>query len=125
MRRLRGVDAAFLYGETPRTAMHTLRTSILDLSKSPTGYSFEQARQVIRNRIHRLPPLRWRLVWVPFSLHHPLWAEDPIFELDYHVRRIVAPSPGGRKELCGVISKIADGLLDYGRPLWEVYLGAC
>ena len=38
-------------------------------------------------RLHLAPPFRRRLVEVPFGLHHPLWIEDPDFDLDFHIRR--------------------------------------
>ena len=50
---------------------------------------------VVEERIHLVPPLRRRVVRVPFGLHHPVWVEDPDFDLDYHLRRASLPAPGG------------------------------
>src|SRR5438105_1093483 len=122
MRRLRGIDAVFLYGETPRTHMHTLKISVLDPSAAPSGYSFEGVKATMARRIHRLPPFRQRLRWVPFGLHYPLWVDDPDFDLDYHLRRMAVPPPGGVKEMCQVISEIAEWPLDRSRPLWEIWM---
>ena len=66
---------------------------IYDPSTMPGGYSFEKLKELIADRLHLVPPFRRRLVEVPFQLHHPVWVEDPDFDLDYHVRRIGCPAP--------------------------------
>ena len=67
MERLTGLDAGFLYMETPTQHMHTLKIAILDPSTVPGGYSFERVKEVLRERLHLLPPFRRRLVEVPFE----------------------------------------------------------
>ena len=94
MERLTGLDASFLYLETPTTHMHVAMTMIFDPSTMPGGYSFEQVKEFIGAALHLVPPFRRRLVEVPFRLHHPLWVEDPDFDLDYHIRRIGGARPG-------------------------------
>ena len=59
---------------------------------------------------------------VPFGLHHPLWVEDPSFDLDYHVRRVAIPSPGGPQELADMAAEIASWPLDKTRPLWQMWV---
>ena len=122
MQRLTGLDAGYLYMETPTLHMHTLKVSVLDPSTVPGGYSFSQVREELGRRLHLLPPFRRRLVEVPFGLNHPVWIEDPDFDLDWHVRRIVAPAPGGQREFCEIISDIASHQLDRRRPLWEIWV---
>jgi WS/DGAT/MGAT family acyltransferase len=122
MQRLSGMDAAFLYLETPAGHMHVAMTGIYDTSTMPGGYSFDAVKEHIRSRLHLVPPFTRRLVEVPFQLHHPVWVEDPNFNLDYHVRRIAAPSPGGRRELGELAAQIASVPLDRTRPLWEAWV---
>jgi WS/DGAT/MGAT family acyltransferase len=122
MERLTGLDAGFLYMETPTQHMHTLKIAILDPATVPSGYRFEQVKEVLSERLHLLPPFRRRLVEVPYNLHHPVWIEDPDFDLDYHVRRVAVPAPGGQEELDELISQIASHQLDRRRPLWEVWV---
>jgi diacylglycerol O-acyltransferase len=122
VQRLSGLDATFLYMETPTNHMHVASLIVLDPSTAPEGYSFEKARALVENRLPLLGPFRRRLVEVPFGLHHPIWIEDPDFDLDYHVRRAAIPAPGGRKELEEFASQVMARPLDRSRPLWEMYI---
>lgn len=122
MERLTGLDASFLYNETPTLHMHTLKYTVLDVSTVPGGYSFERFRHELERRLHLLPPFRRRIVEVPGQLHHPVWIEDPAFDLGYHVRRIGVPPPGGRDEMDATVADIASWPLDRSKPLWEIWV---
>lgn len=122
MERLTGMDATFLYIENPSSHMHVAMTGIYDVTTMPGGYSFQAIKDTIAERLHLVPPFYRRLVEVPFRLHHPVWVDDPNFNLDYHVRRIGCPAPGGRRELAEVAAQIASIPLDRTRPLWEAWV---
>jgi len=122
MERLSGLDASFLYFETPSMHMHVAITAILDPSTMPDGYHIDRIKEGIASRLHLVPPFRRRVVEVPFRLHHPLWVEDPHFDIDYHIRRVAVPSPGGHRELAEVAAQIASTPLDRRRPLWELHV---
>ena len=59
---------------------------------------------------------------MPFGLHHPLWIEDPDFDLDYHIRGTALPSPGTREQLSTLVGRLVALPLDRTRPLWEVWV---
>jgi diacylglycerol O-acyltransferase / wax synthase len=122
MQRLTGQDAAFLYNETPDQHMHTLKIAVLDPRSIPGGYSFELVKHNLAARLHLLPSFRRRLVPVPLQIHHPVWIEDPGFDLDHHIHRAALPAPGGREELDELISDVAGTPLDRSRPLWELWV---
>ncbi len=122
MERLTGLDAAFLYLETRTHHMHVAMTMVLDPSTVPGGYSFERLKEFIGGRVHLVPPFRRRLMEVPLNLAHPVWIEDPHFDLDFHIRRIGCPAPGGRRELGEMAGQIASSPLDRTRPLWELWV---
>lgn len=117
-----GVDAGFLYMETPTLHMHTLKVSIVDVSEVPGGYSFPMIKDEIMARLHLLPPFRRRVLQVPFQLHHPLWVEDRDIDPDRHVFLDRVPAPGGMAELEEVIGRIASTPLDRSVPLWELHV---
>jgi hypothetical protein len=50
-----------------------------------------------------------------------MWLEGCEVDLDYHLRRVRVPAPGGRRELDAVISRIASTPLDRTKPLWEFH----
>ncbi|HZU72437.1 MAG TPA: wax ester/triacylglycerol synthase family O-acyltransferase [Acidimicrobiales bacterium] len=122
MQRLTGLDASFLYLETPTNHMHVASTTVFDPNTVPGGYSFDKVRDLVRERLPLLPPFRRRLVEIPFGLHHPLWIEDPDFDLDYHLRRAALPAPGGAVELAQFAADVMGRPLDRSRPLWEMYV---
>jgi WS/DGAT/MGAT family acyltransferase len=102
--------------------MHTLKIAVLDPAGVEGGYTFERVKEVLAERLHLLPPFRRRLVQVPAGLSHPVWIEDPDFDLDWHVRPAVAPAPGDLRALSQVCSDIASRPLDRSRPLWEIWV---
>ena len=127
MQSLAGMDAAFLALETPTTPMHIGVVLVLDppegtrsLFSPSTRYA--QIRRVIQQRLHLIPPLRQRAVRVPFGLHHPVWVDDPDFDLDDHLSRASLPSPGGQSELDAFVAGVMSRQLDPDRPLWEMHL---
>lgn len=122
MERMRGMDASFFYLETPDQHMHVVGTLILDPSTMPGGYSFETIKQTFAERLHLLPPFRRRPVFVPFSLGHPVWVEDPDFDIDQHMHRIGAPAPGSLEDLAEIVGHIASTPLDRSRPLWDLWV---
>lgn len=121
MKRLNGMDAMLLYSETPNLHTHTLKVAVIDASNCADGYDFDAFRRTVARRLPLLDPLRYRLIDIPWRLHHPMWLEDCPVDLDYHLRRVRVPAPGRRRELDRVIGEIASTPLDRSRPLWEFH----
>ncbi len=122
MERLTGLDGAFLALESPTTHLHILGAMVFDPSEVPGGIGFPQIRTWVGDRVPLVPPFRMRMVEVPFGFRHPAFAEDPAFDLDFHVRRAGLPCPGGREEFAALVADIASRPLDRGRPLWEFHV---
>jgi diacylglycerol O-acyltransferase / wax synthase len=127
MERLSGLDASFLYIESPTQPLHVCSILELDTSTVPGGYSFEHLRDELALRIAAIPEFRAKLADSQFNLDYPVWVDDDAFDLDRHLRRISLPSPGGRRELADVCGHIAAAPLERGRPLWEMWVieGVC
>jgi WS/DGAT/MGAT family acyltransferase len=122
MQRLSGLDAAFLAMETPAAHMQVLGVAVVDPSTAPDGFSYESVSRLLEARLHLIPPLRHRLVEVPFQLGPPSWIDDPDFDLYYHLRRAALPAPGGPEELTAFVADVASRPLDRSRPLWEAWV---
>jgi len=121
VKQLSGLDASFLYMETPNTYGHV---SGLAIYERPDGDfdPFQAAYDRFDALIGRLEPMRRRLVEVPFKLDHPYWIDDPDFDLNYHVRHIGLAPPGGADQLAEQVARIVGRRMDRSRPLWEAYV---
>ena len=59
---------------------------------------------------------------MPFRLGHPVWVDDPEFDIDNHLRRAALPSPGGMRELAEFAADVDSRQLHRDRPLWEMWI---
>jgi diacylglycerol O-acyltransferase len=115
-----GLDASFLYFETPTMHMHVLGTILLDPSTAEGGWSPQDVADLLRERLELLPPFRRRLQQSTLRLHHPVWLDVAHVDVDAHLSARVCPQPAGMRELAGVVAEFAGSKLDRRRPLWEV-----
>jgi diacylglycerol O-acyltransferase len=122
MERLSGLDASFLYMETADVHMHVAMLAILDPGERSASECFDAISRLFASRVPEVAPLRRRLLAVPLELHHPVWVEDPSFDLIHHLRRVALPAPGGRRELGEMCGRICSTPLDRARPLWEAWM---
>ncbi len=122
MQRLSGLDASFLYLETPSQPLHVCSILELDTSTMPGGYTFDRLRDELALRIKAMPQFREKLADSAFNLDHPVWVEDNDFDVNRHLHRIGLPPPGGRLELAEIAGHIASLQLDRTRPLWEMWV---
>ena len=122
MERLSGLDASFLYIESPTVPLHVCSVVELDTSTMPGGYSFKRFQELFASRITALPELRAKLADSQLNLDHPVWIEDKDFDLSRHLYRIALPSPGGRSELAEICGHIASIPLDRTKPVWEMWV---
>jgi len=122
MDRLSGLDASFLYLETPAQLMHVCGLIVLDPSTMPTAYSFEHVQSEIDRRVKDVPAFTRKLRRVPLGLDHPIWVRDKGFDIERHVHRLALPQPGGYRELAALTAHLAALPLDRSRPLWEMWI---
>ena len=114
MQPITGIDATFLYGESDNSPMHVGSVAVIEGS-----LKFDTFKKVIESRIHQIPKLRQRLMYIPMSVDYPYWVDDPSFNIDMHIHHVALPSPGGWKELRAMASQIFSEALDKTRPLWS------
>src|SRR3954452_20033357 len=123
MRQLTSLDAQFLAVESARIYGHVAFLGIYDPSTAPGGkLGAPEVAQLLEERLHLLPPLRWRLREVPLGMDLPYWVEDPDFDLDFHIRETAIPAPGDDRQLAETVARVFGRPLDRGRPLWEFYV---
>ena len=118
---LSGRDAWFLYAERPQTPLDLGTVYVFEgESQLPGGRGALGVEETIKERIHLVPRYRQRIHRVPLNLAHPVWVDDPDFDLGAHVRREVLAPPGDGASLRKLVMRILARPLDMRRPLWEV-----
>lgn len=127
MRRVAGKDAIFLYMDTPTNPFQIAFMGVFDPSTVPGGVRdgrdlHTRVRALMEARLHLFAPFRQRLVEVPLHLGHPVLVEDAGFDLDFHLRRVAVPAPGGRREVEELCSDLLSRTIDRSHPLWELYV---
>ena len=122
--RLSAMDTSFLVLERPHSPLHISCTLVYDAGPLATpegGVDFAASRAATGGVLHRIPRYRQRLEWIPV-FGHPVWVDDPDFELDYHVRHTSLPRPGSVAQLKKLSARIMAQPLDPSRPLWESWV---
>jgi WS/DGAT/MGAT family acyltransferase len=123
MQQLSGLDASFVYFETPSAPMHVAALTIYDQSTAPGGaVRFKSILDDIDGRLHLSRVFRQKMVQVPMGLDHPYWVEDSNFDLEFHVRHVALPKPGDWRQLCIQVARLHSRGVDLNHPLWEVYV---
>lgn len=122
MQRLSGLDASFLYLETPSQLLHVCGLLTLDGTTMPGGYSFQEFERRLAERVAVIPAFRRKLHNPLWNLSHPVWVEDEDFDLDNHLHRFGLPAPGDDRELAELCAHLAGQQLDRAHPLWQCYV---
>lgn len=124
MQRLRGADAQFLYNESKTSPFVTLKVMIYEPTTPGQPPRFSEIKNFIAAGISNWinNGLGMRVVRVPFDIHHPIWFKDKNFCLDNHIHHSALPAPGGKEELCSMISQVMSTPLDSNRPLWNSWI---
>lgn len=120
---LSALDSAFLYLE--RTApLNVGSVAIVEGGQlgDDGAAGLAALRELVAGRLHLLPRFRQKVQEVPFGLGHPVWVDDPDFDLAGHVRAARLPEPGGQGELNELFAAIQAEPLDRRRPLWELWV---
>lgn len=117
--RLTAADSWFLYLETPAMHLHVVGLMMLDPGTAEEGHDFAALRAHLEERLHLLDMFRRRLVEVPLGVDHPVWTDDPEFDLDRHLRHVVLDE-GTYAELRDLIDETCSEPLPRDAPLWEM-----
>jgi diacylglycerol O-acyltransferase / wax synthase len=118
---LTALDSWFLYAETPETPLHIGGVYIFEAgSRIPDGKGALGLARTLEQRLHLLPRYRQKVKWLPFNLGHPVWVDDPDFDLSYHIRHAALPKPGDEATLREYAARVYARPLDLNKPPWEV-----
>ena len=115
--RLSSSDASFLYTESTSGPMHISSIYVLD-----GEISADRVRTHFAERIHLIPSYRRKIAHVPFNVGHPVWVDDPDFDLDYHVRHHELPPGASLEDGIDAATMLNEPIMDRARPLWLLYV---
>lgn len=123
MRRVGGESSGFLSLEVPIQPMNTMVLALLrpaNAAGESRPVTLDYLRRHIGDRLDELPAFRWRVVRVPLGLHHPVFIEDPDFDLSFHIREFALRAPGRDDQLDRFCAGLAEHALDRRHPLWQL-----
>ncbi|MFN2557258.1 MAG: wax ester/triacylglycerol synthase family O-acyltransferase [Nitriliruptorales bacterium] len=115
------LDAMFLRLETPAEHMHTAGLFVFDPAPD-ADFDFYRFLDLILARLHLVPRFRQKLAFPPLKAGNPTWIDDEQFDISYHVRHAVLPSPGRMDQLMDYVERLISRPLDRDYPLWELYV---
>jgi diacylglycerol O-acyltransferase / wax synthase len=118
LERLSASDMSSLLAERGPIHVHVGGTIVLE-GKPP---SFEALLEHVSARLALVPRFRQKVTKTPLGLSNPVWADDPDFDLAWHVRHVALPSPGSEAQLRELVGRVMSQPLDFARPLWQLYL---
>lgn len=116
--RLSPLDSSFLHIEDGVTHMHIGSVSIME-GPAP---AYDELRDTLAAKLPLVKRYRQIVKRVPLDIGRPVWADDPYFDVEYHLRRTALPPPGGEAELCSLVGQVMGQQLDRTRPLWEMWM---
>ncbi len=122
--RLSASDSTFLDLEKANTHMHVAATAVFEsgpLACEGGGIDVDRLRDYVESRLELIPRYRQKLDWVPLE-KHPVWVDDPHFNISYHVRHTCLPSPGSIDQLKCLAARVMSQQLDRDKPLWEFWV---
>lgn len=123
-RRLTSTDLMFLRLESTAWPAHFGGLAVLEgaaLLDDMGKLRLSEIRDRLDRRVAHVQTMRQRILRPGFLGGRPLWADDPEFDIRYHVHERVVRSPGGDAELLEAAATVYGGLLDRSRPLWELW----
>ena len=121
MQQLSGLDATFLYLETPEMPMHVGALHLFELPAGSKGRFITALRTHVESRLPITPVLRRRLWWMPLNLANPAWV-DAVPDMKQHIVEVKLPKGAGLPELEAAVSRLHPVLLDRKKPLWKFHV---
>jgi WS/DGAT/MGAT family acyltransferase len=105
--------------ESRRQHMHTIKIAILG-PRDGVAVPAEDVREWARERLPRIPALRWLVHDVPMGLGRPYFTDPGVLDVDQLSTVVRLESPGSDVQLDEVVSGVASRQLPRDRPLWDL-----
>jgi diacylglycerol O-acyltransferase / wax synthase len=121
MNTLSGLDASFLYLETPETPMHIGSFCLYERPADQKGSFHAAIKKHIAKRLHLAPIFTQKLALMPLELGHPSWVACADIDLNRHIQQVKGKALTVR-EAEAHCAGLHSQLMDRTRPLWEFHV---
>lgn len=121
MDTLSGLDASFLYLETPETPMHIGSFCLYERAPDARGSFHRAVKNHLAQRLHLAPLFTRQLALMPGNLGHPAWVTVAALDLSEHVHPVKGKTLTVQ-EAEAVCARLHSELMDRTRPLWAFYV---
>ena len=129
MKRLSGLDATFLFLETPEMPMHEGALHLFELPAGYRGRFVNALRKHMAERLPLAPALRRRALQMPLNITNPVWI-DALPDLKQHIVEVKLPKLTARARgqgnemarLEALVGELHPRLLDRSLPLWKFHV---
>ncbi|MEP7113666.1 MAG: wax ester/triacylglycerol synthase domain-containing protein, partial [Ilumatobacteraceae bacterium] len=99
-----------------------LRSTIVAVSLLDRSPDWKRLHLRIAEACELIPRLRQHVVATPLRIGPPQWQLDEFFDIDFHLRRTIAPEVGDLRSVLDIAGLMAMSAFDKDRPLWEFTL---
>jgi WS/DGAT/MGAT family acyltransferase len=96
-----------------------LRSSFSNITFLDRPIDAARFRERMGVAVAGIPRLRQRVADHGSALAAPEWVDDPLFDLDYHLRTVAAPAPGDVRAVLDLAAVLSADPFDRARPLWQ------
>jgi WS/DGAT/MGAT family acyltransferase len=119
MKQLGGLDASFLYLESPQSPMHVAGLTLYELPKGFRGSFHKHFTAFFKSRVHMIPIFNMKLAKSMFQMDHPGWVDAGELDFEYHIQSVKLDKPGSFEQLEQMVADLHSVPLDRSRPLWQ------
>ncbi len=121
-RKLSLLEIGLLQQESEKTPMHVAGLLIFEEPTSSHGNYVLELVERFRSCHSFRPPWNYKLKNTGKFQIQAAVLETFDIDMEYHVRHLALPKPGGERELGQLISRLHSQRLDLGKPLWELHI---
>jgi len=114
-------DAWFVYAERADAPLDVATVYVFEAgSRVPGGRGAAEIEETVAERLHLFPRYRQKLHRIKLNLSHPVWIDDPDFDVGFHIRHEILPDPVTGAKARAAVARILSRPLPRNRPLWEM-----
>jgi WS/DGAT/MGAT family acyltransferase len=99
-----------------------LRSDFVNVTMLASRPDEDRLRAKVVGALRTVAHFADRVVTTPLRLAPPEWHAAREIDLDYHLRKVAVPGPGGMRALLDLAAVLAATPFDRTRPLWEFTL---